>query len=105
MTTPNVSPEAMGIASNARWTEPADRLPEMTRPAWMAAAACRGADTNLFFHERWECISEEALAICAGCAVRKPCLDYALDNNETHGTWGGTSGRQRQKMRMRKGAA
>lgn len=40
-----------------------------------------------------------AKAVCAGCEVRAECLQYALDNNERFGVWGGASESERAAMR------
>lgn len=71
---------------------------------WRARAACRGADTNLFFPERGESTAA-AKAVCAGCPVASECLDYALDTLEHHGIWGGLSERERRKVRRQRAAA
>lgn len=44
----------------------------------------------------------EAKAICKHCPIRKPCLQYALDNHIQHGVWGGLSDRERRKLRIAK---
>ena len=36
---------------------------------------------------------EAALALCAVCTVRQPCLEDALADDELIGIWGGTSTR------------
>lgn len=38
-------------------------------------------------------------AVCARCAVREPCLAYAVENMIDHGVWGGTSPQERRRMR------
>lgn len=72
------------------------------RPDWQAAAACRGTDPDLFFTERGEKTSD-AKAVCGGCPVREECLDYALDNVEKFGVWGGLSERERRRVRRDRG--
>lgn len=67
-------------------------------PVWHAQAACLGVGNHLFFLELGE-PSDQATAVCRSCPVRKPCLEYALDSNIKFGVWGGTSERQRRKMR------
>jgi len=52
--------------------------------------ACSGADPDLFFPERWES-GDAAEAICAGCPVRRCCLDGAIDRGERFGIWGGVN--------------
>jgi WhiB family redox-sensing transcriptional regulator len=69
-----------------------------SRPAWQQRGACRGADPNLFFPERGESV-KEAKAVCTGCPVREECLEYALENHEVLGIWGGLSGRERRQQR------
>ena len=81
--------------------DPALYLAElMARPAWMDDAACKGQPTDLFFPARGDS-TVEAKAICAGCPVRAECLEYALAgaSHEAAGIWGGTSFRQRRKIR------
>jgi WhiB family transcriptional regulator, redox-sensing transcriptional regulator len=68
------------------------------RPQWMALAACRGVDPELFYTERGES-TREAKAVCAGCPVREECLLYAVANVERYGVWGGRSERERRRMR------
>lgn len=70
----------------------------MTTTDWRDQANCRGIDTNLFFPEVGE-VSADAKTACRGCVVREQCLDFALVNKERFGIWGGTSERQRKKMR------
>jgi WhiB family redox-sensing transcriptional regulator len=70
---------------------------EFQRPAWQADAACRGTDPNLWFPERGATLAE-ARQVCAGCPVRAECLEWALDNNQSLGVWGGLSERARRQM-------
>lgn len=69
--------------------------------AWHARAACRGLPPALFFPAE-NGSYEKGKAICARCPVRKECLDFALTPPlEHHGIWGGTSERERRRMRRR----
>jgi len=70
------------------------------RPEWHANAACLGEDVEVFFPHRGEDVSE-AKRICEGCPVRTECLAFALDTGQHFGVWGGTSERQRRRMRHR----
>lgn len=75
---------------------------------WMAEGSCRGvagAD-GLFFPERGES-TRDAKAVCADCPVKAECLEYALANSEKFGIWGGTSERERRRLRndRRRGVA
>jgi len=73
-------------------------------PAWRARAACRGADTDLFFEHISRRgrdaarIINQAKSICARCPVRVECLKTALENDE-RGIWGGTTFKERQRLR------
>jgi WhiB family redox-sensing transcriptional regulator len=44
---------------------------------------------------------ETARRVCTICPVRRDCLSWALRNDMRYGVWGGTSGKQREKMRAR----
>ena len=70
-------------------------------PDWMADAACRGSDSELFFPTRGDSARElaAARAVCAGCVVADDCLEYALVNRELYGVWGGLSERERRRIR------
>ncbi len=81
------------------------RMPPDAREGWEAYAACRGADTSLFFapnyfERREEKLAREAKAkaICARCPVREPCLEYALRTRDPHGIWGGLNELERRRL-------
>jgi len=79
-------------------------LLDVAPTAWMRRANCLGVDPELFFPERGAS-TREAKAVCHGCVVRGACLDYALARSEKHGIWGGTSERERRRIRLRAKAA
>ena len=65
-------------------------------------AACLGLDVKLFFPEKADkAASNDAKQVCARCAIRRECLDYALTfgPGECPGVWGGTSESERRRMR------
>jgi WhiB family redox-sensing transcriptional regulator len=64
---------------------------------WVADAACRDGEWETLFPERGE-DARRAKAVCASCAVRAACLDYALRWNIAEGVSGGLSGRQRRRL-------
>lgn len=87
----------------------AQRSDEERARGWQFEAACRGEDTALFFapsyfEKRAEKDAREAKAkvICAGCAVREACLDYALRIREAHGVWGGLNELERRQLLRRR---
>jgi WhiB family transcriptional regulator, redox-sensing transcriptional regulator len=79
------------------------RANRRTGDPWQERAACRGPQSVVFFpphhvERKDERLSRErrAKAICAGCPVREPCLDYALTIREPHGIWGGLNEAERR---------
>ena len=71
--------------------------------SWTLEAACRNADTAIFFpasEGRGKLMAwADALAVCDVCPVREPCLDYALRTNQHDGVWGGTTPTHRRNMK------
>jgi WhiB family redox-sensing transcriptional regulator len=68
---------------------------------WRDHAACLGEDPDLFFPEGDDPRSDaEAKAICAGCQVRTPCLEFA-GTHLAKGTWGGLTEDEREAARRR----
>ncbi len=65
---------------------------------WMLEARCLDADPEAFFPEKGGS-TREAKRICAACPVREECLQYALDNDERFGIWGGLSERERRRAK------
>ncbi|HYI62422.1 MAG TPA: WhiB family transcriptional regulator [Acidimicrobiales bacterium] len=70
-------------------------------PGWQDFANCLGVDPDLFFPERGAS-TREAKEVCRGCVVREDCLEYALDNGEKFGIWGGMSERERRRLRRQR---
>jgi WhiB family transcriptional regulator, redox-sensing transcriptional regulator len=73
---------------------------------WRLDAACRDVDPELFFPETGQ-VPQTAAAkqVCAGCAVRGPCLEEALHGPQARddhtGIFAGTTARQRVALRGR----
>ena len=78
---------------------------------WRAAGACLTADPDLFFPISPAGPGEgqigRAKIICAGCGVRRECLEFAMGHDQVYGIWGGTTpeDRQRDRRRRRRAAA
>lgn len=72
--------------------------------SWQTRANCLGVDPDLFFPERGAS-TKEAKAVCRGCEVRLDCLEYALQNGEKFGIWGGLSERERRRIRRQRALA
>ena len=66
--------------------------------AWQSDALCGQTDPEAFFPEKGGS-TRDAKKICASCEVRAQCLEYALQNDERFGIWGGLSERERRKLR------
>jgi WhiB family transcriptional regulator, redox-sensing transcriptional regulator len=72
---------------------------------WQEKAACRGPQSIVFFppstfERKDEKLSREtrAKAICAECAVREACLEFAVRIKEPHGIWGGMNELERRAL-------
>ncbi|HEX4905055.1 MAG TPA: WhiB family transcriptional regulator [Acidimicrobiales bacterium] len=72
--------------------------------SWQDYANCLGVDPDLFFPERGAS-TKEAKEVCRGCVVREDCLEYALQNSEKFGIWGGMSERERRRIRRARAIA
>jgi len=68
--------------------------------AWQSDALCAQTDPEAFFPEKGGS-TRDAKRICSSCEVRAECLDYALQNDERFGIWGGLSERERRKLKRR----
>ena len=77
---------------------------ENEEPSWHDFANCLGVDPDLFFPERGAS-TKEAKEVCRGCVVRDDCLEYALQNGEKFGIWGGMSERERRRIRRQRALA
>lgn len=63
---------------------------------WRLNAKC-GGDTETFYPEKGRS-KNDAIAICRQCPVREICLQYALDNDEQWGIWGGMTAKERRLL-------
>ena len=68
---------------------------------WYHLAECLGVDGEIFFPEQGES-ARPAKSICAECAVRAECLEFALDRNEKFGIYGGRTVRERKAIRRQR---
>jgi WhiB family redox-sensing transcriptional regulator len=67
---------------------------------WQERALCAQTDPEAFFPEKGGS-TREAKRVCLSCEVRVQCLDYALENDERFGIWGGLSERERRRVKKR----
>jgi WhiB family transcriptional regulator, redox-sensing transcriptional regulator len=73
-------------------------------PSWLARAACRDTDPELFFPERGQkAKAQAAKQVCATCQVTADCLELAVkgaaSRGEDHGIFGGTKPHERTGLR------
>jgi WhiB family redox-sensing transcriptional regulator len=93
--------EAGSAPSRRYCSKECGRPPVEVDRTWVESASCLGCDADLFYPARGESC-REAKAVCAGCPVRVECLAYALATGEKLGIWGGTSERERRRLRQRR---
>ncbi|MEX2289300.1 MAG: WhiB family transcriptional regulator [Mycobacteriales bacterium] len=65
---------------------------------WQEQALCAQTDPEAFFPEKGGS-TREAKRICVGCEVKGDCLEYALEQDERFGIWGGLSERERRRLK------
>ncbi len=65
---------------------------------WMSKGNCRNKPPGIFFPSDGLGV-EVAKQVCEACKVKETCLSHALKNRIDHGVWGGTSERQRRRLR------
>jgi WhiB family redox-sensing transcriptional regulator len=68
--------------------------------AWQTDALCSQTDPEAFFPEKGGS-TRDAKRVCTSCDVKSECLEYALQNDERFGIWGGLSERERRKLKRR----
>ena len=64
---------------------------------WQDVAACRVLPVEMFF----PAVEQEAFdakAVCQTCAVKEPCLEFALIAGERFGIWGGLTSQERRSL-------
>ena len=70
-------------------------------PSWTEDANCKGSDADIFFPERGAS-TRKAKAICRACSVQSECLEFAIENSEKFGIWGGLSERERRRIKRQR---
>lgn len=64
---------------------------------WRMLGACRGLDASIFYPDNDD-DAETAAQVCRECSVRVACLEYALNEREKAGVWGGATERERRRI-------
>lgn len=69
----------------------------MTSPEWMVALSlCVSVNAEIFFDP---IALRDAKSICGRCPAQTACLTYALADRDLVGVWGGTTEKDRDKLR------
>ena len=64
---------------------------------------CSQTDPEAFFPEKGG-LARAAKQTCLACEVRDECLEYAIENGEQYGMWGGKSEHERRKIKRQRKA-
>jgi hypothetical protein len=67
-----------------------------------ARPLCATADPEDWFRERAGSYADRPFNICRQCPIVMDCLNWAIDNDERWGIWGGTSPEDRRDIRKGK---
>ncbi|WP_412753963.1 WhiB family transcriptional regulator [Krasilnikovia sp. M28-CT-15] len=65
---------------------------------WRDEGLCAQSDPDAFYPDK-NTSALPAKQVCAGCPVRRPCLQYALEHDERFGIWGGLSEKERRALK------
>lgn len=71
---------------------------------WRDSALCRGLTEDFFpptagsGNRRHRTAVKAALGRCFACPARTRCLEWAVENKEYYGIWGGTTEKERRVM-------
>lgn len=64
---------------------------------WIEKVNCKPDEMDLFFSELKSKVAK-AKAICSACDVASECLQFALDEEIEHGTFGGYTADERKSL-------
>jgi WhiB family redox-sensing transcriptional regulator len=74
--------------------------PETPLPHWAEKGACRRLSPDIFFDDTdGDFPNITAATACGHCMIQLECLNWAMRTKEKYGIWGGTTPRQREKLR------
>jgi len=66
--------------------------PQFTDLSWQIDGVCSEIDPELFYADGKEPhYQRDAMRACGLCPVRAQCLQWAIDNDEEYGIWGGAT--------------
>ena len=68
--------------------------------SWREVALCNGTTEVSFFPMPDDLVGiNAAKEVCRGCPVADECVQFALETNQPDGIWGGTTAKERSKLR------
>lgn len=69
-------------------------------PEWTTEAICAQVSGDLWFPKKGANGPMVAIvrSMCAGCPVRRQCLEHAIATEEQHGIWGGLTTKERRQL-------
>lgn len=70
----------------------------LNNTAWMIEASCVDFLRIIDFHSSNYQEQKQAKDICNTCPVKQKCLQYALDNKERDGIWGGANSQELRQV-------
>ena len=76
------------------------RESRFTSEEWKLDGVCRTIDPELWFPDAPQ-TGALAKKLCRTCPVIEECLEYALENGEMYGVWGGMGNSERKLLRRR----
>ena len=78
------------INALAPWSD--GRPTRFSPPEWTKHALCARHDPDMWYPKRGDWRTEDkAKDICNRCPVKEQCLQYATENDEQWGIWGGVN--------------
>jgi WhiB family redox-sensing transcriptional regulator len=87
---------------NSNWE--LDSLLRLHNRTWVRKARCLGLDPDMFFPDGGGLGSiqeREVKAVCKSCPVQLECLVWAIKAGEADGIYGGTSDKDRRRLRRK----
>jgi WhiB family redox-sensing transcriptional regulator len=75
-------------------------------PEWLSQGTCGQIGGDMWFPDKSDRADVAACKkVCAGCPVRRQCLEWAMETVESFGIWGGLTVLERRKLRQQSEAA
>lgn len=74
---------------------------EINLPGWYGEGICNQTDPESFYPSVGTGLVNHiktAKRVCGSCPVQTKCLQYAIDNDERFGIWGGLTAHERRKL-------